>query len=69
MPKYFNVKSGPVQVDSDGHILAGGEWLDTKSTPEIESAIARGEIIVVTQPKSIKAEPKGSANNTGTKGA
>lgn len=70
MPKYFNTTDGPVTIDAEGRIVGGGEWFDTKQTPEIKAAVDRGELVVVSQPKEDKKEEsKGSSKTAGNEGA
>lgn len=69
MPKYFNTTNGPVTVDAEGRFVGGGEWFETKQTPEIKAAVERGEIVVVDIPKTVKEESKGDSKTAGNKGA
>lgn len=52
--KFFNATNGPVTIDANGRTVGGGEWLESKQTPEIKGAVQRGELVVVTQPKPDK---------------
>lgn len=69
MPKYFNTTQGPVNIDAEGRIIGGGEWFDSKQTPEIKAAVERGELVVVSQPKNDKEESKDSSKTAGNEGA
>lgn len=68
MPKYFNATTGPVIVDEEGRIVGGGEWFDTKQTPEIKAAISRSEIVAVSTPKTTNSKNEDSKDSSKTAG-